>query len=359
MVFGNTNTPQHSDDYFADSRMSFGDHIEELRLYLWRAIAGFGVAMVLCFFVSRTVLTELIIAPVESKLIEFWQRRVDRIRTEELAKLRANGEEDPFKIQYLRTSMPRRQAAALLQGADLPPIDDPARLEEGDWVTFLLRVQPLDLAEVISAPLAAISPKPSMKTMNVTEAFMVYFKVSIACGFVLGSPWIFWQLWMFVAAGLYPHEKRYVYMYLPFSIILFLTGAAVCQFLVLPKAVEALLWFNEWLALDPDLRLNEWLSFAIWMPIVFGIAFQTPLVMLLLYRVGIVDVETYREKRKMAFFVLALVSAVFTPSIDAVSMFFLWGPLCVLYQGGIWLCQWSPRPEFGMDEADSDELVGV
>ena len=103
--------------------------------------------------------------------------------------------------------------------------------------------------------------------MNITEAFFVYFKVSAMTGLVITSPWVFFQIWMFIAAGLYPHEKRLVHVYLPFSLGLFITGALVCQFLVMPKAIEAMLWFNEWLGIDADLRLNEWLGFALMMPI--------------------------------------------------------------------------------------------
>src|SRR5262249_37737457 len=104
-------------------------------------------------------------------------------------------------------------------------------------------------------------------TLRVEEAFMVWFKVCLMCGLVLGSPWIFWQVWMFVAAGLYPSEKRIVHVYLPFSLGLFLGGVIICEWLVIPKAIEALLWFNEWMGMKPDVRLNDWLGFAIWMPV--------------------------------------------------------------------------------------------
>ena len=103
---------------------------------------------------------------------------------------------------------------------------------------------------------------------------------------------------MFVAAGLYPPEKRLVHVYLPVSLGLFLAGVLICEFFVIPKAIEALLWFNEWLGFKPDLRLNEWLSFAIFMPLIFGLSFQTPLVMVFLNKLGIVGVETFRGKRK-------------------------------------------------------------
>src|SRR5262249_3297276 len=131
-----------------------------------------------------------------------------------------------------------------------------------------------------------IGRKPMLATLNVQEAFVVYFKVCLMTGFVLASPWVFYQFWPFVAAGLYPHEKRYVNLYLPCSIGLFIVGVVVCEWVVIPKAVEALLWFNEWLGMQPELRLNEWLGFAIFMPVLFGISFQTPLVMLFLQRMG-------------------------------------------------------------------------
>src|SRR5207253_7989750 len=140
---------------------------------------------------------------------------------------------------------------------------------------------------------------------------------------IIGSPWIFYQIWMFVAAGLYPHEKKLVNVYLPFSVGLFLAGAAVCQFLVMPKAIEVLLSFNDWMGLEPDMRLNEWLSFAMMMPLIFGISFQTPLVMLFTDKIGILEADTYRSYRKIAWFVLAIFAAIITPTVDAVSMLFL------------------------------------
>src|SRR5205807_815567 len=129
------------------------------------------------------------------------------------------------------------------------------------------QIRPLDLATELTGPLAKVGRRPTLSTLSIQEAFMVYFKVCIVAGLVLASPWIFYQIWSFVAAGLYPHEKRYVNVFLPVSLGLFLVGVLVCQFLVIPKAIEALLFFNEWMNMEPDLRLNEWLTFAIMMPL--------------------------------------------------------------------------------------------
>src|SRR6516162_2482582 len=125
---------------------------------------------------------------------------------------------------------------------------------------------------------------------------------------------------MFVAAGLYPSEKRLVHVYLPVSLGLFIAGVLICQFLVIPKAIQALLWFNEWVGAKADVRLNEWLGFAIFMPLVFGISFQTPLVMLFIQRIGLLTVDSFRKFRRIAWFTLAVFAAVITPDPSPISM---------------------------------------
>jgi sec-independent protein translocase protein TatC len=181
------------------------------------------------------------------------------------------------------------------------------------------------LREAVLRQMAAniVGKRPSLKTLSPTEVVVVYFKAAVVCGIVFGSPWIFGQIWAFVAAGLYPYEKRSVHLYLPFSVGLFLAGVALCEFWVLPQSVAALLGFNEWLDFEPDFRLSEWLGFAVWMPVLFGLSFQTPLVMLVAGRLGMVTVAGYRRSRKLAWFLLAALAALVTPSPDAQNMLLL------------------------------------
>src|SRR5690606_3290519 len=98
-------------------------------------------------------------------------------------------------------------------------------------------------------------------TLTVQEAFMTYLKVAFITGLVMAAPWIFYQIWLFVAAGLYPHERRYVHVYLPMSIILFLGGASFCFFVVFPYVLDFLLGFNSLIGVVPQIRLSEWISF--------------------------------------------------------------------------------------------------
>ena len=176
-------------------------------------------------------------------------------------------------------------------------------------------------------------------TLNVQEAFMTYLKVALIGGIVLTSPWIFYQVWLFVAAGLYPNEQRYVYVFLPFSLLLFFGGIAFCFFLVFPFVLTFLLGFNEWLGVTPQIRLSEWISFAVLLPLLFGVSFQLPLVMLFLDRLSIFDAATYRAKRRVAILVISIISMMLTPA-DPASMILMMLPLVLLYELGIWLCQY-------------------
>jgi sec-independent protein translocase protein TatC len=332
------------DDLFSNTRMSFGEHIDDLRTHMLRALGGFLVAVVFSFFIGRYVL-DFIKAPVEAQWAEFIAHRDRKVAAEVEESLKQGSREVTAindKVQTLRVQMRR--------------IDDE---NEQEWKPMEIRIEPVAWALAQAEAQRLVNRANQLRTMSITEGFMVWAKVCMVCGLVLGSPWIFYQIWAFVAAGLYPHEKQYVHVYLPFSLGLFLAGVFMCQFLVIPKAVQALLMFNEWLGLEPELRLNEWLSFALLLPLVFGLSFQTPLVMLFLAKIGILDVESFRSKRRIAWFAMAAFAAVITP-IDALSMILLWIPMCGLYELGILLVQYSAKPSELEDEASElGEMVEV
>jgi sec-independent protein translocase protein TatC len=173
------------------------------------------------------------------------------------------------------------------------------------------------------------------------EAFMIYLKAALLTGTIVAGPFIFYFLWTFVAAGLYPQEQRYVYFYLPFSLSLFAAGVLVAFVFAFEPVLNFLFSFNMMLGIDPQPRIGEWLSFVMLLPLGFGIAFQLPLVMLLLYRIGVISVETYISQWRMAILIIAVISMLATPA-DPISMLLLGGPLIVLYLFGILLCRFLP-----------------
>jgi len=184
--------------------------------------------------------------------------------------------------------------------------------------------------------------KMEVRSLNAQEAFMIWMKAGFISGIVVASPWIFWQVWQFVAAGLYPHEKNYVYMYLPFSLLLFLAGAGMAFFFVFEPVLDFLFSFNKALNIDPDPRISEWLGFVLILPLGFGISFQLPLVMLFINRLGLVSLATYLEKWRIAILAIFVISSILTPA-DPISIFLMAIPLTLLYFLGMGLCKWMPR----------------
>jgi sec-independent protein translocase protein TatC len=346
----------NDNDLFEDTRMSFGDHIEELRGHLWRAVIGFLLILGLVFvfdFVGYLTGTrfgigrpmmDFIVRPVETALQKIYDERRERV----MAQIDVDGSEaktlNEFTDSRIQVDV-RALALATAKAQDHPEPQFPGFEDGPIFAEVPIRFEPVLLAYKLAKAQQLMGPRPGMTTFNVTETMMVYFKIAFACGVVLGSPWLFWQMWSFIAAGLYPHEKKYVYLYLPFSLGLFLAGVLLCEFMVIPKAIEALLWFNEWLDIEPNMRLDEWLSFAIMMPLVFGASFQVPIVMLFVERMGIVTIDSYKGKRRMAYFLMAIFAAVITPTPDFVNMSLLWIPMCLLYELGIGLCWFSARNE--------------
>jgi sec-independent protein translocase protein TatC len=235
-----------------------------------------------------------------------------------------------------------------------PKADAPKEL------ALTLQVYPAEIDYLANTGQAITESKQYLTTLSAQEAFVVYFKVSVLCGIVLASPFIFYQFWAFVGAGLYPHEKKYVYIFFGPSLVLFIVGVLVCQFFVLPGAVKALLKFNEMLGFDPDIRLHEWLGLAIVLPLVFGLSFQTPLVMIFMNRLGLFTAHDYLTKWRYACFILAVFAALVTPTPDVVTMLYLFVPMFGLYLLGILFCHLFPGFDPNeLDEAETAEEVAV
>ena len=157
-----------------------------------------------------------------------------------------------------------------------------------------MQVYPAYLSYLSTKGETMMGTKKYLSTLSVQEGFVVYFKVSLSCGVVLGEPvHPLPVLGVRRRRAVSAREEVRLHRCFGPSVVLFLAGVLLCQFVVLPGAVKALLAFNEWLGFDPDIRLNEWLGLAIILPLVFGISFQTPLVMVFLNRIGMFSAQDY------------------------------------------------------------------
>jgi sec-independent protein translocase protein TatC len=306
--------------------MSFGDHIEELRRRLIRALFGLFTGVIFTLLppldLGRLVLRQLQ-EPAQRTLVAF--------HSEQASKRAADADR---AASY--TPMPARIPAQAFARAIRQVFPDmPAPREDSLTGRYVELPQELLDSELIPALSAHGAPHDSLIALGPMEPAMIFFKVCLVTGATLSSPWIFYQVWTFVAAGLYRRERLLVYKFLPYSLGLFLAGVFLCFFAVLPLTLRFLLEFNVWLGVTVMLRLNDWMNFATVLPLVFGLCFQTPLVMLLLSMIGTCTAADYRSKRRFAILVIVIAAAVLTPGPDVSSMFFLTIPMLLLYELGI------------------------
>ena len=314
--------PNHNEpDPLAQSRMSLGEHIEELRSCMLKSLAGMVVGFGVCLFFGNDI--------------------------------------------------------------------------------FGFLAQPLLLA------LHMGGQRPELYVSTLPEAFVTYIRVSLYAGIFLSSPWIFHQLWGFVASGLYPHERRYVTRVAPFSLVLFLLGGLFFIMIVAPISCSFFIRFGSRIKtpqlhdnfltrtlsrsitgeqtipppssslvppptpVTPDLpdqaihdpcapqhqqasaparpplvkplfTLQKYVSLVLLLSLVFGLAFQMPLIVLFLGRLSLVSIHTFTTMRRYVFFAILVVSALITPP-DVISQIALTLPMYLLYELGILLLRlWGP-----------------
>jgi len=351
--------PYNEEDLFKDSTMTFGEHLEELRSCLFKAIVGLTLGFVVGLYFGGDVV-DYIQTPLRSALTEYYEKHSVQMVQHRVDELRAAGVPLPDDPQQVEAFV--KNEHLLAEEVYFSPAEILRQLREhypeqfkdtrlpGDSVGYQLDRKNL-IRTFIWRPSEADS-RVRTKSLSVQESFSIYIKAAFLVGAIVSSPWVFYQLWSFVAAGLYPHEKRYIHVFLPFSLGLFFAGAALAFFFVFQPVLTFLLSFNDWLGIDPDPRINEWMGFVLLLPLGFGVAFQLPLVMLFMERIGIFDVRAYLSKWRMSVLIIFVLSMVLTPSGDPYSMVLMAGPLTALYFGGIALCRYLPRNRSPFDDLD-------
>ena len=339
MMRGMAAPPPRKPDTFADTRMTIGQHLDELRSCLMRSLLAFVVACLICIWPAKYLLA-LIARPV-------------------MLALRAHDQQDSF----LQTS----------------PV----------------------------------------------EGILVYIKVVIVFGLIISAPYIIYQVWNFIAVGLYKHEQKWVYRLVPLSVGLFLTGVVFMYLFALLLALNFLVGFSGWLSLprfeptrveqmllgkgggdeaatqpavdalpqiavlwhDPELdannppvgrmwfnsfenklkvvgrdhvysyqlqrddrhamltthfKIGEYLTFVLVLTVAFGLAFQMPLVVVFLVRTGIVPIETFRRYRRVVILIIVIIAGMIAPP-DLFSHLILSGPMIILFEVGLLFARRGPK----------------
>jgi len=197
---------------------------------------------------------------------------------------------------------------------------------------------PGGLYDLLAAPLVANLPQgATLIATNVISPFIVPLKITLMAAFLLALPVVLYQVWSFVAPGLYSHEKKLVLPLVVSSTLLFLLGVAFCYFFVFGQVFKFIQSFApKSITAAPD--IEAYLSFVLTMFIAFGCAFEVPIVVVVLARMGLVSVEKLKEFRGYFVVLAFIIAAIITPP-DVVSQLALAIPMCLLYEVGIWAAQ--------------------
>ncbi len=200
-----------------------------------------------------------------------------------------------------------------------------------------------DIYAVLAAPLLKALPAGStMIATDVTGTFLVPLKVTLVTALLIALPYVLWQMWAFVAPGLYQHEKKLVLPVLVSSVLFFAIGMAFAYFVVFPVAFGFFAGYTP-AGVQMMTDIDKYLSFVLTMFIAFGVTFETPVVVIVLVRLGIVPLEKLKAARPYVIVGAFVVGAIFTPP-DVVSQLLLAVPLWLLFEIGVFLARFVSVP---------------
>ena len=191
------------------------------------------------------------------------------------------------------------------------------------------------------APILSALPEGSSLTMlKVAEMFFVEVKVSFIAALMVSMPFILYQLWLFIAPGLYMHERRYIYSFVFFASILFIIGAAFAYFIVFPFGFKFFLSYAQNAAYNvtATLAMSDYIDFVMQLVLAFGIVFELPAIVFLLAKIGIINEEMLIKYRRYAIVIIFILAAILTPP-DPFSQLIMAFPLLLLYQLSIYIAK--------------------
>jgi len=276
------------------TRMTLGGHLEELRKRLSRSLLALILALVVAWVFKEEVLQQVMWP---------WRNAVHQINADLVV----------------------RSEAAL--------VADPTKKRDD----YFLSADPTE--KRLRSPV-----QERLSSFGVGDSFFVSLNLSLYVAAFIAGPYVLFELWQFIAAGLFRHEKKLVYLYFPLSLLLFFSGVLFCFFLIVPSGLYFLSTTLPVEMVEPQLGLEKYVDFLTKMCLAIGAVFQLPILMVFFASIGVVDPKSYGKWRKHFIVVALLVAAIITPSPDAITQLLTTAPMLVLYEVGIVLARWRGKP---------------
>jgi sec-independent protein translocase protein TatC len=241
------------------------------------------------------------------------------------------------------------------------------------FLWFQWRIGPIpSLGDLLTAPYCSLDPDTRLTGTDCKllqtqpfEAFLVQFKVGLAAGAVLTSPFWLYQIWAFITPGLYANERKFTRIFVVLASILFAAGAVLAYYVV-PKGLAVLVSFggDEFIT---ALAANDYISFVLVMLLIFGVSFELPLLITMLNRIGVLPYRNLKKWRRGIIFTLFVFAAIATPGTDPIGMLALAGAMTVLFEVAVQIARihdrkkdreaiadgWRPDEDYDVEPANS------
>jgi sec-independent protein translocase protein TatC len=345
-----TGSDEENDDREEElgGQMSFLEHLDELRKRLIRSIVFVFIAALFCWFVSDRIYNFLA-RPVQHALADAQQHRSvtiaglnGQVSLVSLSSLNLND-----KLRFVFADPTRLGTASLPAGTSvLARVDKDGQGNVGLYTDEPLSAGNEVVPKDVQLPVDLRKGYEKLPDVNdklvvttALEPFALYVKVSLYAAIGLSVPFLLWQIWAFVAPGLYPHERKYVTPFISLSTIFFVLGAATAYYLIFPPAAKYLLGLGQDFRLL--LKADDYFDFIILLMLGMGLVAQMPAITYVLARIGLVTAGWMLRVWRMAVVIILIVAAVLSPTNDVPNMLLFAAPMFLLYAISIivaWIC---------------------
>ncbi len=365
-----------------DEEKPFLEHLEELRIMITKIVVTLLISTIVCWIFHKDLI-KVMSKPVhevwnsrqETKLpenisIEGWEH----IKEVQWAALKLKPEErqsfyDSFEEEGLQ--LKAESAGYYATALFIKSKDDPDENSDGNkelqkaWIDKLPGISDAhcvlvhDMIE--KGPAAEIDAKSKvvdMKSLKPTETFMLAFKLAFYAGLVVSFPLVLWFILQFVLPGLRAKEKKVMWPAMIVGFGLFLTGATFAYFIVLPRALDFFFTFGSDMGVQNEWRIGEYISFVTQFTLVFGLAFELPVIVMALVKMGLVGYQAMSNTRSYAVLAIVVIAAMITPTSDVLTLSMLAVPMYLLYEICIIFAYFDYR-KAQREEKEEYERTGV
>ena len=354
-----------------DNEKPFLDHLEDLRVMVFKVFVTLIISMIVCFLFQKQLM-EILQRPIQKVMVDTATEQLKEppmaITPERWDEAKAVGHASAFLNPEAR--------AAFLQGLGDPDLEVHARIAAIQRATLALpQAKRAGFLNIVTADQKIrdqvnflierkVSPEVSVKgdlrmmsALKPTETFMLSMKLAFFAGIVLAFPLLLMFILQFTLPGLHQNEKKMLWPALGIGFGLFLSGVAFAYFIVLPKALDFFYAYGLSLGVANEWRIGDYISFATTFTLLFGLSFELPVVVMVIVKLGLLSYSTMKRTRSYAIVGVMVLAAILTPTPDVITLSLMALPMYFLYEICIWLAYFQEKKEKKAEDAEAKERM--